>query len=149
MSTQAADTRGWTALIDDIVAGDYYDEEAGATVTVPYESIVFRETLDGAEAELITGLGLGERLAVVADENTYDVLGQRIATALKTVASDKPVVLKTPHADMQAAADLAERLKPYDGVIAVGSGTINDLCKYVTAQDGRRYAVFALSLIHI
>ena len=27
--------------------------------------------------------------------------------------------------------------------VAVGSGTVNDLCKYVTAMDGRSYCVFA------
>jgi glycerol-1-phosphate dehydrogenase [NAD(P)+] len=30
-----------------------------------------------------------------------------------------------------------------DALVAVGSGTINDLCKYVTATDGRAYCVFA------
>src|SRR5437660_675318 len=30
-----------------------------------------------------------------------------------------------------------------DAVVAVGSGTINDLCKYTAAQDGKPYAVFA------
>jgi len=143
MNIGAASTAGWTTLIDEIVAGDYYDKEAGKKVTVPYDSIVFRKTLDGAEPELVDSLNLGERLAVVADENTYDVLGQRVSHALKSVREDDAVILKTPHADMKTAAELAERLKPYDSVIAVGSGTINDLCKYVTAQDGRRYAVFA------
>ena len=30
-----------------------------------------------------------------------------------------------------------------DALVAVGSGTINDLCKYAAAQDGKPYAVFA------
>src|SRR6202008_4909969 len=29
-----------------------------------------------------------------------------------------------------------------DALIAVGSGTINDLCKFVAARDGKPYAVF-------
>lgn len=136
-------THRWTTLIDEIVAGDYYDHESGRNVSVPYDSIVFDATLDGAEAGLVANLKLGERLAVVADENTYDVLGQRVAKALKAVAPDDAIVLKAPHADMHTASDLADQLKSYDSVIAVGSGTINDLCKYVTAQDGRRYGVFA------
>lgn len=143
MSTEAASTGRWTALIDEIVAGEYFDPEAGKKVTVPYESIVFDKSLDGAEAELVDRLNLGDRLAVVADENTYDVLGQRVSKALASVTQEDTVVLKAPHADMKSVTELSERLKPYDSVVAVGSGTINDLCKYVTAQDGRRYAVFA------
>ncbi len=143
MDLAEMDSRNWTTLIDDIVAGDFYDAEAGKKVSVPYESIVFRESLDGMEEALIGRLKLGEKLAVVADENTYDVLGGRVARALKPIGGEAAIVLKNPHADMQTAAALADQLKGYDSVIAVGSGTLNDLCKYVTAQDGRRYAVFS------
>ncbi|MEM0950240.1 MAG: iron-containing alcohol dehydrogenase [Pseudomonadota bacterium] len=143
MGTAEGLTGGWTALIDEIVAGEYYDKESGKKASVPYDAIVFRETLDGAEQELVTDLDLGNRLALVADENTYDILGQRVASALKSIGPNDTVVLKSPHADMQTAAELAQKLKSYDSVIAVGSGTINDLCKHVTAEDGRRYAVFA------
>ena len=137
------DGRDWTALIDDIVAGEFYDAEAGKKVSVPYESIVFRESLDGGEEALVADLKLGEKLAVVTDENTHDALGGRVARALKSIGAHDAIVLNSPHADMHTAAELADKLKEFDSVIAVGSGTINDLCKYVTAQDGRRYAVFA------
>ncbi len=137
------DSRDWTVLIDEIVASEFYDAEAGKKVSVPYDSIVFRENLDGMEKALIADLNLGDKLAVVADENTYDALGGRVVSGLKTLGINDAIVLKTPHADMRTAANLADRLKGFDGVIAVGSGTINDLCKFVTAQDGRRYAVFA------
>ena len=33
-------------------------------------------------------------------------------------------------------------MRGFDAVVAVGSGTVNDLCKYVTGLDGRRYCVF-------
>ena len=143
MNVADIESRNWTALIDEIVAGDFYDAEAGEKVSVPYESIVFRESLDGLEDELVGSLKLGEKIAIVADEHTYDALGSRVTKALKVGGSDTPIVLKNPHADMQTAAALGEQIKGFDSVIAVGSGTINDLCKYVTAQDGRRYAVFA------
>ncbi|MFK7764582.1 MAG: iron-containing alcohol dehydrogenase [Roseobacter sp.] len=143
MDAAKLNSRDWTALIDDIVAGDFYDAEAGKKASVPYEAIVFRESLDGMEDALIADLKLGEKLAIVADENTYDALGQRVAQAVKAVSANDVFVLKSPHADMRTAAELADTLKGYDSVIAIGSGTINDLCKYVTAQDSRRYAVFA------
>ena len=143
MDVADLDNRDWTALIDEIVAGEFFDAEVGKKVSVPYESIVFRESLDGGEEALVANLKLGEKLAVVADENTYDALGGRVTRALKPIGAHDTIVLKSPHADMRTAAELAETLKGFDSVIAVGSGTINDLCKYVTAQDGRRYAVFA------
>jgi glycerol-1-phosphate dehydrogenase [NAD(P)+] len=135
-----ADGPGWTALIDDIVAGRWINPETGEAVRSPCQSIVIRESLDGGEAELVRACGLAGRLAVVADAATYAALGARVARALEPVAT---VVLDHPHADMATAEVLRARLEGADAVVAVGSGTINDLCKYVTGLDGRRYCVFA------
>lgn len=142
VARSTAPENGWTALIDDIVAGRWIDPESGRAASVPYESIVFRESLDGAEADLVRALDLGSSFALVADEATHDALGARIAERLKPLGRVETVILGHPHADMQTAAELAPRIAGVEGVVAVGSGTINDLCKYVTGRDGRRYCVF-------
>jgi glycerol-1-phosphate dehydrogenase [NAD(P)+] len=133
---------GWTALIDDIVAGRWTNPETGEKATVPYESIVFAESLEGREAELVQSLRLEGPFAVVADAATHDALGARVARALRGLGPVDTVVLDHPHADMANVAALKEKLAPFRSVVAVGSGTINDLCKYVTGLDGRRYCVF-------
>ncbi|NHT75748.1 glycerol-1-phosphate dehydrogenase [NAD(P)+] [Rhizobium sp. PP-F2F-G38] len=132
----------WTALIDDIVEGKWTNPETGKLARVPYESIVIDESLDGREADLVAGLGLGERFTVVTDTNTWDAMGSRVASALRDLGPVETVVLDHPHADMGHAEDLRQKLHGADAVIAVGSGTINDLCKFVTAKAGKRYAVF-------
>ncbi|THF56389.1 sn-glycerol-1-phosphate dehydrogenase [Ollibium composti] len=134
---------GWTALIDDVLAGRWVNPETGKTPRMPYDRIVIEENLDGAEADLIDSLKLGERFTVVADAATWDAMGARVARRLERLGPVDTVILDHPHADMANIAALKERLAGAEGVVAVGSGTINDLCKYVTGQDGRRYAVFA------
>ncbi|SEA54773.1 iron-containing alcohol dehydrogenase [Rubrimonas cliftonensis] len=134
---------GWTALIDDLLAGRWVSPLTGATAPpAPYERIVIAGSLEGEEAALIDALGLRSPFAVVADRATWEAMGARVAAALARLGPVEPVLLDHPHADLAAARKLAERLKGAEGVVAVGSGTINDLAKYVTAQDGRRYAVF-------
>ncbi|WP_407165262.1 sn-glycerol-1-phosphate dehydrogenase [Bradyrhizobium sp. ORS 111] len=133
----------WTALIDDLVAGRWINPLTGAPVKVPYDSIVIEDSLDGREAELVASLKLGHRLAVVADQATYEAMGARIAKALRELGPIEAIVLDHPHADMAEVRSLAERLRAFDAVVAVGSGTVNDLCKYVTGLDGRPYCVFA------
>ncbi len=135
--------KGWTALIDDVVAGRWMNPETGKLATVPYESIVIEDQLNGREADLVTALGLGDSFTVVADAATYDAMGARVAKALEKHGSVRRIILDHPHADMAAVADLTEKLAGAEGVVAVGSGTVNDLTKYVTGLDGRRYAVFA------
>ncbi|OJF91384.1 3-dehydroquinate synthase [Rhizobium sp. 58] len=133
---------GWTALIDDIVAGRWVNPETGEKPSVPYDAIVIADSLEGREAELVANLKLGETFTVVADHATWDAMGARVARALSGLGTVKTVILDHPHADMANVADLTEKLRGAEGLVAVGSGTINDLVKYVSGLDGRRYCVF-------
>jgi len=139
----AAGKRDWNERIAEIVAGTWHDPETGARFSVPYKSIFIAEDLRGRESDLIAPLDLGRRLAVVSDRATHLVLGQRVEQALAGVADVRSVVLDRPKADSATIADVTARTRDADGVIAVGSGTINDVCKFVTFSDGRPYAVFA------
>ncbi|MCB1883416.1 MAG: iron-containing alcohol dehydrogenase [Geminicoccaceae bacterium] len=139
---RSAPRGGWTALIDDIVAGRWVDPATGEPAAVPYGAVVIQESLEGAEADLVHPHGLGDRLAVVADEATWEAMGRRVAGALGALGGVETVILERPHADLATAADLKGHLEGASGVVAVGSGTVNDLCKYVTAGDGRPYCVF-------
>lgn len=127
-------------IIDDVLAGRFAAPELGGPLPTKIRRLVVADSLEGAEQELVASLGLGDRLAVVADENTWPVLGARVASALGDVDT---VVLDHPKADEATAERLQERARHADALIAVGSGTINDLCKYVTFRSGRRSAVFA------
>ncbi|MHC2437183.1 iron-containing alcohol dehydrogenase [Bradyrhizobium sp. USDA 4451] len=135
--------QNWTALIDDMVAGRWTNPLTGAQIKVPYDSIVIEDSLDGREADLVASLALGERLALVADEATYEAMGARVEKALRKLGPIRTIVMERPHADMVEVRGLTEELRGFDAVVAVGSGTVNDLCKYVTGLDGRRYCVFA------
>jgi glycerol-1-phosphate dehydrogenase [NAD(P)+] len=133
----------WTDFIDEIIAGNWIDPETRQTVRVPYEAIAIDETLAGREAQLVAALGLGRTLAIVSDRTTHEVMGKRIAAALAPIATCEAVVLDLPHADERTVALLRARTAFADGVVAVGSGTINDLCKYATFLDAKPYCVFA------
>ena len=130
------------SLIEDLVAGRWRDPATGRAVRIATRSIVIEPTLDGAEAALIGALGLGPRIAVVGDRNTFDALGRRVERALARIAATEAIVLDSPRADL-ATADALQARTTADALLAVGSGTINDLCKYVAHRTGRAYAVFA------
>jgi glycerol-1-phosphate dehydrogenase [NAD(P)+] len=130
-------------LIEDLVAGRWRDAATGKPVRIPTRAIVIERSLAGGEAGLIRAQGLGQRLAVISDQSTFDVLGRRVERALARIASIRGIVLDAPHADLATADALQVRADSADALIAVGSGTINDLCKYVAQRTGRPYAVFA------
>jgi glycerol-1-phosphate dehydrogenase [NAD(P)+] len=129
--------------IDDLLSGRWVDPSSDGPVRLPTRRIVIEPSLDGGEADLIAPLALGARLAVISDPNTWEALGRRVARALARSAAIDDVVLASPHADLRTVQELAQRSRSADGLIAVGSGTINDVTKYLAFTTGRPYAVFA------
>jgi glycerol-1-phosphate dehydrogenase [NAD(P)+] len=72
-------------------------------------------------------------------------MGVRVERALASRFAVQGVVLgREPHADTDTLAELRKRLEPgLDAVVAVGSGTINDLCKLAARDRSIPQLVFA------
>jgi glycerol-1-phosphate dehydrogenase [NAD(P)+] len=131
-------------VLRQLLKGSLADVDGGGTLAVPTRTVVIERSLAGSESDLLRELDLGRRLAVVSDPTTYEVLGRRVQRAAEAVAEVQSVVLPDkPHADADLAEDIAASAPMADALIAVGSGTVNDLCKYAGALAGKPYAVFA------
>ncbi|MBM3534162.1 MAG: sn-glycerol-1-phosphate dehydrogenase [Alphaproteobacteria bacterium] len=129
--------------IDRLLAGTYPDPDGGPALRVSTKKVVIAPTLTGAEDSCLDGLELGGRLAVVSDPITHDLMGARIERALAGRAKVQSLVLPDhPHADEVTSQRIAEATKSADGLVAVGAGTINDLCKFATAGAGKPYVVY-------
>ncbi len=126
-----------------LLTGQWPDPESAELLGVPVRSIVIADSLDGIEGELVARLDLGRRLAVVSDPVTHEVLGARVEQALTAAGQVIPIRLRDhPHADDDTVNRIRAATADADALIAVGSGTINDLCKYAAFQDGKPYAAF-------
>lgn len=66
-------------------------------------------------------------------------MGQRLT---KHLPHADLILLKAPKADEVDAEALSDRTRHAETLIAVGSGTLNDLCKIVSHRRGRPYLVF-------
>ena len=131
--------------VERLLAGQYPDPETGELLGAAARSVVIADSLDGREVELVAALDLGPHLAVVADDDTYAALGRRVERALGSRFAVQSVVLgRAPHADTATVAQLGAVLDPRtEAVVAVGSGTINDLCKMAALARGCPQVVFA------
>ena len=127
-------------IIEDVVAGRYRAPGLDEPLRSPIERIEIAPSLAGREAELVRSLQLGSKLAVVAGDQGVDVLGRRVAKALPDA---ELIVLRSPKADEATAEKLQDLARHADGLVAVGSGTVNDLCKYIGHRTGRSVATFA------
>ena len=95
-------------------------------------------------AELFTQAFPGEKAIIVADKNTWKAAGEQVSLSLKElgIPQEQPFIFEDDHfyAEWTFVEKLTEHLRGVDAIaVAVGSGVINDLCKYVSGQLGRLY----------
>src|SRR5258706_7119125 len=92
-----------------LLAGNYPDLETGERLAAAARAVVIEDSLEGREADLVTALEVGQRLALVADEDTFAALGGRVERALAARFSVQRIVLpREPHADTATIARLTE-----------------------------------------
>ena len=130
--------------IAELLAGTYRDRETGELLRAEAKAVVIDDSLDGREAELVAALGVGPHVAVVSDAVTHQVLGRRVERALASRFTVQSIVLADARADMATVERIAAGLAPgIDALVAVGTGTLNDLTKMVAHQRGVPQMVFA------
>lgn len=114
------------------------------------KTLVMDENLAGREAEsLRRSLPQAKTLLLVMDKNTRQALGARVEGALAKEFHTETLLLKPAaltrrpiEADLPQAARIEHAARHADALVAIGGGTINDLCKYVSFRQNKPYAVF-------
>ena len=95
---------------------------------------------------ICAGLGYGNVL-LVCDRNTWRAAGQAAHDALRAAGARCAAHIFRSEAlvpDERACGELMAAVTPgTDAIVAVGSGTLNDLCKYVSFKLGLPYIVYA------
>ncbi len=131
-------------MLDRLIAGTLPDPDGGGMLSTPLKTIVIGRGLGDEAAALVRPLPLGRRLAVVMDPDTRLALGERVAMALHGggLDVDKIILPRHPHPDMDAVRSVIARTQGASGLVAVGSGSINDITKYAAYLSDRPYAVF-------
>ena len=131
--------------IAQLLAGAYPDPETGELLGCEARAIAIESSLAGREVELVEQLQLGESFAVLGDVDTYAALGERVARALETRYRIQRIVLpQQPECDRATAAWVEARIAPGTAaLIAVGSGTVNDLGKLAAQAREIPQLVFA------
>ena len=131
-------------LLQRLLDGRLTDPDGGTVPAVATRLVAIERSLRGDEAALLGQLDLGGDLAVVADPTTWRVLGAQVAQALGARRATSSVILpEHPHADDATVHHIRVQTAAAAALVAVGSGTINDLVKYAAHLDRKPYVCFA------
>ncbi len=95
-------------------------------------------------AEMFRKLFPGKKAIIIADTNTWEVAGKAVLQSLEEggVAHETSFIFDDPdlYAEWKFVEQLKAHLESLDVIaVAVGSGVINDLTKYVSHTLGRKY----------
>lgn len=82
---------------------------------------------------------------IVADENTYGAAGEKTVCALEGKKIEKVIFTgkKVLVPNEEAINTVTENLDGIDAIIGIGSGVIQDLCKYISFYNNVPYMVVA------
>ena len=85
------------------------------------------------------------RVLIVADETTAQFVPPVADMVRRSAAACGTLILTSPEpvADEETVRRVAEGGKDYDYLLAVGAGTLNDLCKYAGFLTHKKSGVFA------
>lgn len=121
------------------------DRECGCGMThsCSIRKVIIRE---GAMEEIASLLEDYKHILLVADTNTYGICGEQVESQLAGRLADRLVYersgLLVPNEE--AIAEMEQKVTPdTDLIIGIGSGVIQDLCKYVSFQAKLPYYIVA------
>lgn len=118
--------------------------ESALQRTTDTKDLIIGEGTVSRTAEMFLKLFPGKKAIIIADNNTWEVAGKAVFASLEAagVPQDEPFIFTDPelYAEWKFVEQLQARLEATDAcAIAVGSGVINDLTKYVSHVVNRKY----------
>lgn len=135
-----------SGVLAELVSGQWQEPATGKHYDIGIQDIVTRDSLEGAEAQLVQKLHAKQSITVVSDERTHAALGERVYKALKAdgMKVDEYIWLN-PICSEEGVEHIRTATASCDVRIAVGSGTVSDTVKYASFLDNKPYSVFATS----
>lgn len=118
--------------------------QAALQRTTDTKALIIEKGAVSRTGEMFKSLFPGMGAIIIADTNTWEVAGKSVARSLEAngIACDRPHIFNDPHfyAEWEFVDQLQDVLGRTQAIaVAVGSGVINDLTKYVSSRCGKKY----------
>ena len=114
-------------ILSDIIDNKYIDSETGLPLNFPTKYIEIGANILQESCHILSNLELGLEPYIICDSNTHEALVKNIGKELKLkniiILDDKV------QASEEYINQILKQASKADYLIAIGSGTINDLCK--------------------
>lgn len=121
---------------------EFKDCECGVKHELTIRDIALGSGITCKTGEILIKNGFKKRLLLVADKNTLSA-SEGIINALKDFDLTLKIYDNLREASMNEVKVIKGLLADVDGVIAVGTGSIHDICRKACAEENKMLCLFA------
>jgi len=97
---------------------------------LPIKKIFFINSFVNNQKKIINQITNKKKFLIVSDQTTFKILGKKIFDNFKEEFEVSKIILTSKISNIRSAFYVSKFLNSSTLLIAVGSGTVNEICKY-------------------
>ena len=136
----------YLGVINNLLSGSYISPFSKKSVSLPIDEIVIERSIENIKFKFTKNL-LNKKNLVISGENSFKAFGEKVLKSLRNNNLDFDVnILKKYESSQTFATNLSLSSKEYENIIVIGSGSLIDLCKFISFRNNQNLIVFCSSL---
>ena len=136
----------YLGVINNLLSGSYISPFSKKSVSLPIDEIVIERSIENIKFKFTKNL-LNKKNLVISGENSFKAFGEKALKSLRNNNLDFDLkILKKYESSRTFATNLSLSSKEYENIIVIGSGSLIDLCKFVSFKNKQNLIVFCSSL---
>ncbi len=136
----------YLGFINNLLSGDYVSPFSKKNISLPIDEIVIERSIENIKFKFTKNL-LNKKNLVISGESSFKAFGEKVLKSLRSNNLDFDLnILKKYESSQTFATNLSLSSKGYENIIVIGSGSLIDLCKFVSFRNNQNLIVFCSSL---
>ena len=133
-------------IIEKLLTGEYQSPFSRKNIKLPIEEIVITSSLSKYQFKHFEKFKNKKNL-IISGPNSFASLGNKVTEKLdQELIQFEIKILENYQSSVEYSTSIAGSLKEYDNIICIGSGSIVDICKFISNQNNQGLFVYLSSL---
>ena len=136
----------YLGVINNLLSGGYVSPFSKKSISLPMDEIVIERSIENIKFKFTKNL-VNKKNLVISGESSFKAFGEKVLKSLRNNNLDFDLnILKKYESTQTFATNLSLSSKDYENIIVIGSGSLIDLCKFVSFRNNQNLIVFCSSL---
>ena len=133
-------------IIEKLLTGDYQSPFSRKNIKLPIEEIVITPSILNYQFRHFEKFENKKNL-IISGVNSFKSIGNKVREKFNQEKIKYEIrILENYQSTVNYASSIASSLKEYDNIICIGSGSVIDLCKFISNQNNQGLFVYLSSL---